>query len=540
MSSYDVILIHPPAIYDFRERAVFPGPIAYTVGASTEQFIMPPVGMLSIAECLCRYGYSARVDNIAERMITSADFDVEKYIGDLSAKVFAVGLHWCVHSQGAIEIARLCKKLHPDAMVMLGGLTASVFHEEIIRKYEFVDAVMRGEAEKPFLLLMQALEQQEGLGQTPNLTFRDSTGSLKVTPLMKPCEDLDEFEFTRLDLLEPKRAIFAPGMLPSWVVPICRGCLHNCATCGGSAYSYRTYFGRERPAFRSPQKIAEDLRKLSQQGVQLVFLFQDARMGGESYWRKLLKRLQKERIPLRQLTMELFGPADEEYIKELAKIDVPIVLTISPESGVDYVRGAHGRKYTNEGLLNTIYLCKKYGVSLGIFSMIALGNDTPETIHSTWEEWEQICSMNVNGNAPVDYAFGPMILLDPGSLAFDRTTSYGYRLIFKNFEDYVRGMSQPSWHQWISYETKFLDRDAIVQLIIDSLERSINLREKYGFYRKSDADTARFCFVEASKETIQVVNSAMNISDEAERSKSLKTFRETLESRLSSQFTQPR
>jgi hypothetical protein len=52
MMGYDVVLIHPPAIYDFREKAIFPGPIAYTVGESTEQFMIPPVGMLSIADYL--------------------------------------------------------------------------------------------------------------------------------------------------------------------------------------------------------------------------------------------------------------------------------------------------------------------------------------------------------------------------------------------------------------------------------------------------------------------------------------------------------
>ena len=148
---------------------------------------------------------------------------------------------------------------------------------------------------------------------------------------MKPGDDLDEFEFTRLDLLEPKRAIFTPGQLPSWVIPISRGCSYNCVSCGGSAYSYRTYLGRKRPAFRSPEKIVEDLRKLSAQGVQLVFLCQDPRIGGKEYWSKLLSTLQKEPIQLRQLTMELFSPADEEYIKELSKIGVRIILTISPE-----------------------------------------------------------------------------------------------------------------------------------------------------------------------------------------------------------------
>jgi radical SAM superfamily enzyme YgiQ (UPF0313 family) len=291
--------------------------------------------------------------------------------------------------------------------------------------------------------------------------------------------------------------------------------------------------GRERPAFRSPEKIADDLRKLSEQGVELVFLCQDPRMGGKEYWSRLLATLQKERIQLSQLTMELFSPADEDFMQELAKIDVPIVLTISPESGVDSVRGAHGRKYSNEGLFRTIELCKKYGIKLGSFSMLALANDTPETIKKTWQSWEQICALNLNDNAPVDYAFGPMILLDPGSLAFDRPTSYGYHLIFKDLEDYVKGLSLPSWHQWISYETKSLNRDLIAKMTIDSLEYSINLRERCGFYSKSDADIARFCFVDASKKTIEVVDEAMKIRDKRRRLRRLKAFRNFLESKLS-------
>jgi B12-binding domain/radical SAM domain protein len=532
MMDYDVFIIHPPAIYDFREKATFPGPIAYTVGGSTTQFITPSIGVLSIAEYLDRHGYSVRVDNIAERMVASRDFDVEKYIGDISARVFAIGLHWCVHSQGAIEIARLCKKLHPEAMVVLGGFTATVFHEEIVQKYEFVDAVIRGEAEKPFQLLMKALEEKRALGEVPSLTFRNGDDDIVSVPLMEPDADLDEFEFTRLDLLEPKRSVFTPGLLPSWTIPIARGCTHNCVTCGGSAYSYRTHFGRKKPAFRSPEKIAEDLHKLGAQRVQLVFLCQDPRIGGKEYSSKLLKTLQKEKFNLRQLTLELFTPADEEFIQELSKIKVPVGLTISPESGVDTVRGAHGRKYTNEGLLSTIKLCQKYGIRLGTFSMLALAKDTPETIEKTWKSWEEIVRLNMTFNAPVDYAFGPMILLDPGSLAFDLPNSYGYKLLFKDFEDYVKGMSLPSWHQWISYETKHLDREAIARQTIDSLEFSINLRERCGFYSKSEADTARFCFVEASKETIEVVNETMGIGDERKKSKRLMSFQESLERKL--------
>jgi hypothetical protein len=45
---YDVLLIHPPAIYDFREKAIFYGPITLTVSESTSQFMTPPKGLFSL------------------------------------------------------------------------------------------------------------------------------------------------------------------------------------------------------------------------------------------------------------------------------------------------------------------------------------------------------------------------------------------------------------------------------------------------------------------------------------------------------------
>jgi radical SAM superfamily enzyme YgiQ (UPF0313 family) len=152
LRNYDVILIHPPAIYDFRQRTLFPG----ALGASVEQvqFTKVPIGMLSLAEYLDRHGYKTIIDNLGDRMVSDPAFNVENHMKSLSARVFAIGLHFQQHSQGAIEIARLCRKLHPNSLIVLGGLTATRFHEEIIRKYEFVDAVVRGEAERPFLQMM--------------------------------------------------------------------------------------------------------------------------------------------------------------------------------------------------------------------------------------------------------------------------------------------------------------------------------------------------------------------------------------------------
>jgi radical SAM superfamily enzyme YgiQ (UPF0313 family) len=258
--NYDVVLIHPPAIYDFRKRIIFPGLLA-----TVERIQYPKValGVLSIADYLDRNGYKVIIDNLADRMVNSNDFDVEEHVKKMTARVFAIGLHWHHHSHGAIEIAKLCKRLHPEALVVIGGLTATCFHEEIIQKYGFVDAVIRGESEKPFLEFMKALDRNGKITGTPNLTYRLDNGSTHVTPLMQPDETLDDYEFTRFDLLAPKTSIFAPDQPLRGSLVVCRGCTYNCVICGASAYSYRTNLGRSKPAFRSPDKIISDIKKLS-------------------------------------------------------------------------------------------------------------------------------------------------------------------------------------------------------------------------------------------------------------------------------------
>jgi hypothetical protein len=255
--------------------------------------------------------------------------------------------------------------------------------------------------------------------------------------------------------------------------------------------------------------------KLNQQGIKTVSLCQDPRMGGQKYYNELFTSLRnillKNDIKINKLVFDICGPADEEYIKELSRIGVPLVLKMSVESGVDKVRIAHGLNFTNDELFKTINNCIKYDIGLVIFSTIALSNDTLETLQKTWRLWEHICKLNAQYKSNIHYSFGPIIFLDPGSFAFDFPMNNGYILKFKNLEDYINGINQQLWNQWISYETKILTRNLITKYIIDSIEYSINLRENYGLYSKFDADEFRRTVVYASREIIKRANSILNL-----------------------------
>ena len=539
MNNYDVIILHPPAVYDFRKKPLFPGALGATV--EQVQFNKVPIGMLSIAEYLDRHGYRVMVDNLGDRMVNSQLFDPVDHLQKLSAPVFAVGLNFQQHAQGAMETARLCKQLHPGSLVLMGGLTATVFHEEIIRKYEYVDAVIRAEAEKPFLQLLRAFEKNGMLTDTPNLTYRTESGEIRSTPMMPASSDLDEFEYTRLDLIAPYTSIYPANAPPRWSLAVCRGCVYNCAICGGSAYAYKKYLGMSKPAFRSPRKIIQDIKKLNDQGVRFIGLYQDPRMGGEKYWQELLAGLAREQAEIERLSLDLLVPADEEFIRQAAEIGRQVVMHICPDTGSDEVRGKLGRPYTNEELLKCIETCHNHHLPVTTFFSVGLAGETPENVKETWNLWEKLSSMDrqahVTGNLDVPLG-GPIvgpIVLDPGSRAFDHPEKYGYKLLYKNLEHYIEGLSQPSWHQWLNYETPLLNKEALVDLILSTVEFAIDQREKSGLYSYYQALAERLK-TDADRVIVKEVEQIMTLENKADREAALKLLKSRHEAFLNSRI----
>jgi B12-binding domain/radical SAM domain protein len=542
LMTYDTVLIHPPAVYDFRKSPVFPSAMGFTV--EQIQFTKVPIGLISIADYLDRHGYKVIIDNLGDRMVSDKGFDVEEYIRNLKSEVFGIDLHWQHHAQGAIEIARICKKLHPESFIVIGGLTATCFHEEIIRKYQFVDAVIRGEGEKPFLEFIKGIKSKGGITATPNLTYRTETGEIRITPLMAQSESLDEFEYTRYDLLSPDTTIFTADADPRGTLVTCRGCFYNCVTCGASSYSYKKYLGFNKPSFRSPAKIADDIRKLNRQGIRLLGIYQDPRMGGEDYWRDLFLVLRSEKLEIECLSLDIFAPVNEEFVRAVAAMKKQVVFYFCPESGNCNVRNKQGKHYSNEEILDTMKLCYKYRIPVTLFLSTGLAGETLDTMIDTMDLWEQICLLNKT--AIEQYNFGEIgksillggpimgpIIIDPGSLAQDYPEKYGYKMTFKNLEEYIEAFSQPSWHQWINYETDLLTRDDLIKLIFKFVEFSTIQRERYGFLDISDASINKFQS-KLNKIAMNEVDAIMQLRNKAERWEKLKMLKDKMDSAMDS------
>ena len=129
----DIVFLHAPSVYDFRKKPIFYGPVSDVI-PSSPVFEMYPVGFMTISSELEAAGFRTRIVNIAVRMLQSDSFDAEECIRKLHADVFAIDLHWMPHAHGALELAKIVKRLHPESKVEFGGLTSSYFKDELIRR----------------------------------------------------------------------------------------------------------------------------------------------------------------------------------------------------------------------------------------------------------------------------------------------------------------------------------------------------------------------------------------------------------------------
>ncbi|MDY6835123.1 MAG: TIGR04190 family B12-binding domain/radical SAM domain protein [Chloroflexota bacterium] len=473
MASLDLVLLHSPSIYDFRQRTILYGPISDLV-PSSPIFDMYPIGFASIAEYLERNGYRVRIVNLAALMLRDKNFDVERAIRRLKSPVFGIDLHWLPHAHGAIEIARLVKRYHPQAKVVFGGLSSSYYYQQLL-KYPEVDFVIRGDStEKPFLELMNCIKNHKSLSKVPNLAWRDDNDVIQENAMSHVPDDLSDVMIRYYDNTVRSviryRDIFGYMPFKRWLsypitaVLTCRGCTENCVICGGSAFGYRNYCHRDHPVYRTPQMVAQDVKRISSFSKGPIFILGDIRQPGEDYAYELLRLLQKQQVS-NQLILELFSPASRDILEQMAKSCPQFCLQISPESHDPEVRRASGKHYSSTDLENTLMHALEAGCGrLDLFFMIGLSKQTPQSALDTIEYCKPLLKDLGKDNRFSCFTSPLAPFLDPGSLAYEKPERYGYKLFCHSLEDHRKALLAPSWKHTLSYETEWMNRSQIADV----------------------------------------------------------------------------
>src|SRR3984957_8871771 len=234
----DLFLLHAPSVYDFRERddMLF----AYLSDSDsvnvTSIYEMYPIGWFSMKKWLADRGFEAKIVNVASLMLMYPELDVKQLLGRLEAPIFGFDLHWMTQCHGAIELAAELKKVHPEALTIFGGISATYFAKQLI-EYPSVDVVVQGyDTLAPVTELVSTVRQgSRDFSSIPNLLYK-ANGEIQTTGFThKPASnynnaanDWSYYKDTPNPGLSAAKLIMT---LPN------TGCAHDCGWCGGSKFA---------------------------------------------------------------------------------------------------------------------------------------------------------------------------------------------------------------------------------------------------------------------------------------------------------------
>ncbi len=472
---FDLALLHAPSIYDFRKRERDYGPVSDVI-PSTPIFEMYPIGFVSILSQLIPDGYRVKLENLAVEMLLNKKFDVEKRIRSLNADIFSIDLHWLPHVHGALNIARMVKKYHPESGVMLGGLSSTYYHDEIMRDYDFIDFILLGDTTEPFVpMLIDSFQNGKSFEEIPNLVWRDN-GRIKVNKIVPPEDYINKVKLDYKYII--KQCIRNFSVTPSlpysdWIISpsgmtfIQKGCHHNCVICGGSKFAYQNSYFRKSVSYRSVDIVLDDLQSIQENLGAPAFIIGDIHEAGKKYEEELLNGIRERGIDI-PIMFEIFNPAPESYYINLERNVSEYTIEISPESSDEKVRAFAGRYYNNKGLEKTVEYAKNHGArKMDIFFSIGISHQTRETVLGDIKYMERMYDSYGGWIHLFTSPIAPFV--DPGSLAFELPDKFGYRIFARTLRDHYNLLeNSKSWVDSLNYETEWLSRIDIGKLSLEA------------------------------------------------------------------------
>lgn len=526
---YDLVLLHAPAVYDFRKTSTMFGPISDVVPSSSI-FEMYPIGFGSIARHLKNNGMRVRILNLAVKMLLNPKFDAEKFLSKIKSRIFGIDLHWLCHAHGSIEVAKLVKKIHPDSKIVFGGISATYYHKELMASYPVIDYCFRGDSTEPLIEeLITTLKNDGNLEQIPNLCWRNKRGEIVYNAFNYIPDTLENIQIDYKNIFfSALRDLDLSGYLPfaSWVdypvtaIVLSRGCNYNCNVCGGSNDFYKAHCCRQKAAYRTPKNIGEEIKNLTRFIKGPLLLIGDPFLNDKEYSYELLEEFKRLKIS-NQIIFEVSLPPAKEELIHISEAVPRFNILLSPESHDERVRKLFGRNFTNKETEDMIETAIELGVGrIDLFFMIGLPEQTKESVMGTVEYCDYLLQRFAKSKKLSVYMSPLSPFLDPGSKVFENPEAHGYKLFYRTLEEHRQALLQPSWKYILNYETKWLSRNDIVECSYEAALGLNKIKLKHGLLSPKDARRQEEKILEArafSKE----IDKVMAIEDETEKNNRL-------------------
>lgn len=461
----DLLLLHAPAIFEFRNRRDIYFPFLGTSGdvPITPLYEYFPLGFKTLQRYLGDRGFTVKIINLSSLLVRYPQLKLETVLESIDVTVIGIDLHWMIHVQGSLAVAERIKISRPDISIVFGGISSTYYAAELMR-YPFIDMVMRGyETHEPMCALLSEMASKRNLNNVPNLVWKDDLGNIV------------ENDFAH------KPNVFACGI--DWstnperpnskTLPILElmstqnaGCTYNCGWCGGSREAFQRIYNRQRTVARKSRdeiriefESTHCLDDAERYHLYSVGSYNEPRSGIEFF----IDRISESNF--KSVSYEQFFLTPTHILKRMAAANSRTSITLSPESHDLRISKLAGRGvYTNRQLEEWIEKALEIGIyNIDIWYFIGMPEQDKLSVDGTIAYCKRLLE-KFQGKG-VNPMICPMIpFLDPASTFFENSYDHGYHVFYRTVEEHRSAMERASIINRINYETKWLSRSDLVNV----------------------------------------------------------------------------
>ena len=476
----DLFLLHAPSVYDFRERddMLF----AYLSDSDsvnvTSIYEMYPIGWFSIKQHLANHGFDAKIVNVASLMLMHPDLDVPKLLSRLEAPIFGFDLHWMTQCQGAVELAAVLKKVHPDALTIFGGISATYYASQLI-EYPSVDVVVQGydTLEPVRELVGQVRQGRRDFDSIPNLLYKvdrevQATG-FTHKPASRYNDVSNDWSYYRDGSGGGPSVSKLIMTLPN------TGCAHDCGWCGGSRFAYRNIMGVHKTLIQKDHDlIVEELHTMQEAAKRTSIYALQCYSENKVRMHQYLDAVKE--VGYQSVFFEQFNLTPPDTLTKMGESTSAYIM-LSPESHDPKISAAAGRgTYTMEEMENWIPRALDAGVKgIMIWFFIGMPYQDRQSVLDTVAYSERLIR-KFGGWAALPLICPMVPFLDPGCRFFEEPAEHGYRIFHRTLEEHRRAMVEPLWYRRLNYETRWLDRRQLQDVSYEAIARLVEVKGEFG------------------------------------------------------------
>jgi anaerobic magnesium-protoporphyrin IX monomethyl ester cyclase len=335
-----------------------------------------PLGILSIGAYLQEHNPGVKVEVLDGNNVLSLD----EVINSLSADVVGISLTGVGYEYG-IEIARHANE--KGAAVVLGGAAATPLAKEILKFFDFVDAVFKYDSEVPFSKFIAG----EPLASIENLVYRDD-GKPKENPIILP--DLDSLPPPNRDLVDMEvyfrnsqhhdYPMAEPFKRPMNIYSQ-KGCVWRSQHDGGCIFCSIPYYDYR---LRDPTLVWNEISYLVER-YQTDFIWDPSdNLVGDKEWFKRFCQAKPKDLKIHYTNYVDAKGVDEEVARLLADTGCVSVF-VGMEAGDPAMLKNMNKRSTLEDNLRAMEILHKYRLGVIVGVVIGVQGETKESLTNTFE-----------------------------------------------------------------------------------------------------------------------------------------------------------